>query len=225
MEVEEAEKGKPRFRILLWVGILLPAGGALYLLAASTLSFRLWMGDRSLQSSDYPSAIVWYSRALRLSEDARDPRQAADTLSRLYRAYEGFSRWEFEGDRLWGWYAARQISELLLNRGVLEVTATGEDPWLEILRLRLPANKAYRFEARMRVPKGSRARLYWAPLTDVFDSAHVAEIAIPSGGEWQEYHVEMSPLREEIGKLRFIPSNAPGRISVDWIRIVPAGGK
>jgi hypothetical protein len=217
--------GITRSRILFWALAFIIVAGLLYLSAASTLGFRIWMGDRSLRVQDYPSAILWYTRALRLLEEAGNVQQTAEARSRLYQAYEGFCRWEFDGDRLWGWYAGNQINELLLNNGVLEISATGDDPWLEIIRLRLRPNKAYRFEVRMRVPNGSRAKLYWAALTDVFDPVHVAEFSIPPGGGWQEYRVDLSPLREEIGKLRFIPANASGRMVIDWIRIVPAAEK
>jgi len=197
----------------------------LYLQAASTYGFRLWMGDHNLQAQDFPSAILWYTRALRSAKTGHTPERISDSSFRLYRAYEGFCRWEFEGNRLWGWFAGNQINELLLNKGVLEISATGDDPWLEIIRLRLEPKRAYRFEVRQRVPAGNRGQLYWAPLTDVFNPKQYQEFAIQADNQFHEYKVEMAPIQEEIGKIRFIPADAAGRIAIDWIRILPSGDK
>lgn len=224
MMMRKGDKTNNRRRvlpILLSIAALTAVLGLAYLQAASTLSFRLWRGNVNLEAKNYQEAILWYTRALRLAEGEKEPQRIVAITSRLHRAYEGFCHWDFNGDRLWGWYAGNQIDNLDLRRGALEIGSTGSSPWLEIVHLRLAPNRGYRFRFRMQTATGTQAGLYWAPLTDVFTPDKFISCAVTADGQWHEYTVEMTLLKSEIGKIRFSPINTPGRAAIDWIRILP----
>src|SRR5947209_2264874 len=143
------------------VGVLLAILVVGYLFVVPTLRFRLWMGERSMARQDYPAAILWFSRALRASPAPEDSRERRRLQDRLYQAFEGFTHWEFDSDRLAGWYAGFLIDELKLQDGFLTVNCTGDDPYLEVGMLQLAPARPYRFSFRLRCRAGERAKVYW----------------------------------------------------------------
>lgn len=206
-------------KIALLVVVLAIAAG---LYVGSLERFRSWMGERSMAREDYPAAILWFSRALRAADAEGNSADAARLSERLYQAYEGFCHWNFDGRRLWGWYAGNQINALKLQGDLLIVGCTGDDPYLEIHNLKLAPDRAYRFQTRFRHQAGQRLELYWAAGTDIFSPKNHATVALKTPGQWNEYQVDIPPSPQGLGKFRFSPTHAPGTVEIDWIRIDPA---
>jgi hypothetical protein len=171
--------------------------------------------------NDYPAAIHWYTRTLRLVDTQKDPQLQVQLTEKLYRAYEGFCNWDFEGSQLLGWFAGDQIERLELGSGLLAIRATGNLPSLELVRVSLSPSRSYLFRFRLRCRAGNQAQLFWAAGTEIFTPDNFKVAAIRGNGEWEEHSIEISPHSGGLGKFRFIPSNAPGVIEMDWIRIKP----
>jgi TPR repeat protein len=179
------------------------------------------MGDRAMQAKDYPSAIYWYTRAERLI----DPNAQADGHivlgGKIYAAYTAFCRWEFDDDRLWGWFAANDINLLKLKGGVLTLGVSGSNPHLEIQKLRLAPWCDYQFQVRMRCQSGKQAQLFWAAGIDIYRPQYQSKVSLDCSGAWREYRFSLTGLPDELGKFRFIPTDSIGPVDIDWIRITP----
>lgn len=207
----------------IWViaiGILILLSA--YLWALSTISFRLWMAEWNLGRNAYPAAIHWYTRALRLVDTKNNEQLQLKLTEKLYRAYEAFCNWDFEGSQLPGWFAGDQIERLELSNGLLTVRATGNTPSLELVRINLSPSRKYQFQFRLRCWAGNQAQLLWAAGTEIFTPDNLKMVAIKGNGEWEEHSIEIPPHSGGLGKFRFIPSNMPGVIELDWVRIKPA---
>lgn len=209
-------------KILAWVVVVLLAlVGVAYLYAASTEEFRVWMADRSMRMQDYPSAIVWYTRALRIAGGDENSPSRRQLKEKLYLAYEGFCRWEFNDNKLWGWFALRPDTELTPKDGVLYVDIRGNEDELEIQRLTLAPSRPYRFQLQMRSRHALCAALAWAPMTSIYTPRNEVAIDVRSSWQWEEYQVDIPPSPDGVGKFRLSLMNAVSGIEIDWIRIVP----
>ena len=204
--------------VIITSGLLIFAGVA-YLWALSTTSFRLYMAEWSMARGAYPAAIHWYTRSLRLADTDKDQKLRSQLTEKLYRAYEAFCNWDFENPRLLGWFAGDHIERLELGNGLLTIRSTGAHPSLELVRIHLSPSRRYHFQFRLRCRAGNQAQLMWAAGTEIFTPDNQKVLSIQGNGEWEELAIEIPPHAGGLGKFRLIPSNAPGVIELDWIRV------
>ena len=124
-----------------------------------------------------------------------------------------------------GWLPAHQIEDLRVENGMLVGHATGEDPYLHRVRLRLDGDRCKEVRVRARATTGGGIALFW--VTD--DSPDWGEnkgihLGLTPGSEFREYMfpVGSHPLwsGKTITGIRLDPmeGGAGGNFEVDYVR-------
>ncbi len=119
-----------------------------------------------------------------------------------------------------GWYGSTD-AELSLESGQLVVESTGNDPFIrtsDVPRVSRPASLLLRMKSKSRA--GGRA--YWATRARrAFHRGRSTAFDVKHDGQWHEYEVELR-IAAPLTALRIDPSQGPGRIEVESIRLIGA---
>jgi hypothetical protein len=133
------------------------------------------------------------------------------------------------GELLWEWdfstgrqgWSARNHCSVDANHGLLEIHASGVDPYLaaatQVAESRLVVS------LRMRSSTSGPGQLFWASDRHPGTSAERnVTFRMQHDGQWHEYLVGM-PIEGTLTTLRLDPGTAAGEIEVDWIRVYRGG--
>ena len=76
----------------------------------------------------------------------------------------------------------------------------------------------------MRVESGTYGQIFFNHSTYEWTERESKKFGLVQDGEFHEYFVDFSNLpswQGTINQLRFDPTNAPGKIEIDYIRVIP----
>jgi arylsulfatase A-like enzyme len=122
-----------------------------------------------------------------------------------------------------GW-APSKDANLQVVKGVLVVTATGNDPYLAT---RDVPKEAGPFTAEIRMKSSSRggAQVFWSTAEEkAFHRDRSVLFQPVHDGQWRTYEVKL-PVEKPLLGFRLDPSNGPGETEVEFIRLKDRNGK
>ena len=114
-------------------------------------------------------------------------------------------------------------AEASIEDGSVQLTPTSRQPFLTHNKLR--ANGPVEVRLRIRTKRNGKGRLQWrTPDQKSFPKTGQSQTFDVVGGDWQELRV---PLNEQVrmAHLRIHLSDTKRPTEIDWIEIIPTGGK
>ena len=123
--------------------------------------------------------------------------------------------WDFSKG-LQGWTPNARVKNLTYSPEGLDVTCTGEDPWIEGPAVDLPGDKIIRVKIRMKSSADAGAELFYGRVFRAGDSVRFTTI---TDGQWHDYSLV---IRDKLGpgtRFRLDPCTGAGNVTVAWIRI------
>ncbi len=121
--------------------------------------------------------------------------------------------WTFESAG--GWEAAHEARARAVD-GVLEVEATGPDPYLHGPAMRIPG--PLRVRLRMRSAGAGQGQLFWISEGEGFNEERGAFFEMVHDGAWHDYDV-IAEAAGPLVRFRLDPGQGAGRIGIDEIRV------
>ncbi len=145
---------------------------------------------------------------------------------------ETLKNWEFNTDgQKEGWVGANHLKDVTVKDGMYRAKASGNDPFIVLEKIDIPAGKSYVFEFRLKTNFSGSAELYYANTTEgpyggFLPKKNVAWTAI-GDGKFHTYRIFPNwAADKKIVKLRLdfpnLPQGDADNVSyeLDWIRIV-----
>ena len=121
-----------------------------------------------------------------------------------------------------GWQAGGTCS-LSVRDGVLGVTSTGGDPYLSAGFAAGTAGPV-RLRFRMKLATRGAGQVFWVSDTEKrFHRSRSVSVPLRHDGAWHEYEAEL-PVQEKLRGVRIDPGTGPGRIDIEWVRLVGSDG-
>ncbi|MCC7491483.1 MAG: sulfatase [Fimbriimonadaceae bacterium] len=121
-----------------------------------------------------------------------------------------------------GWQPSGD-TRLTKAAGLLEIESTGADPGIWTSNLKAPAGE-YRLRLRIRSASAGPAHFYWGTAqVPQFNREVRLDVPLQHDNQWQELSI---PFRAAaaLQSIRLDPSSAPGKLTVDWLRLERADG-
>lgn len=135
--------------------------------------------------------------------------------------------WNFAQDPQ-GWEAWNDLSDYKSQAGLLQMRATGDDPYLASPEIAVPAMALGNVQVVMRVradnPRASGAWYWVVEGQSDFSPVQVAEFPVTADGELRTYNVDLTQngrlfIDDKIIRLRFDPVDAPSEIALSSITV------
>jgi hypothetical protein len=121
-----------------------------------------------------------------------------------------------------GW-RGNQHASAAVEDGCLKITSTGGDPWIANRDL-TPAEGPFTLELRMKSTSAGQAQAFWATRAHPQFAGQSVSLQVDHDDAWHEYQVEL-PVEGAATALRLDPSNAPGEIRIEWLRLKDEQGQ
>lgn len=172
------------------------------------------------------NAVFWNARGLLHAKAGQIQQAEAAFAKALEVASLPAVRWDFESGRASpNWNPILQMTNIIVEAGILSFDNTGGDPHLELYLPPVDGAVHCWFHVRMKnATPGQRAQVFWGTVTDPhFHDARAVEFPIfPHDRQFTVYTVDMGPAwtNNRIVRLRFDPvvtGGEGGHIEIDWI--------
>lgn len=124
--------------------------------------------------------------------------------------------WDFT-EGLQGWRAHHDCT-VQAAEGMMQITSTGGDPWLYSPAIDIPSPIAVRL--RICAEGGSDGRLFFISKQGPdWTEKQANNFPLTHDGKWRIAETEL-PAGHNLVRLRLDPGSAPGRIDIDWIKLI-----
>jgi hypothetical protein len=155
--------------------------------------------------------------------------EARSMIYELHEKETPLTYWEFnQNNNRGGWIPWNGMTPFNVSGGTLKTNSTGVDPHMVMSQeLGIDSRKYPTIEISMKVEAGGVGQFFFTTLSDqVYDEKKSKTFIINTGKDFVTYRLDMSTMSTWAGiisQMRFDPTNAPGKIEIDYIRILPKG--
>lgn len=127
-------------------------------------------------------------------------------------------------DALTGGWQTSSDARLQIEKGELQITSTGNDPWISTRSVPTEARGPFTLGLRMKSTASGQALVYFStPEKPGYNVAQTVPFDAKHDGQWHDYEIKL-PI-EKLTALRLDPANASGEITISTLELRDAAGK